>query len=122
MGHSIKINSRRREAMVEPSETIASRRRLEQRVATAGERPPHKEAQAYGCCVSTLTRFARPPLQRPLTHGRDRCYADPSLYALKAESSKVPDLGRYGCHDATESDDFPYRPVELTLRQMQTER
>ena len=38
--------------------------------ATAGERPPHKETQAYGCCVSTLTRFARPPLQRPLTGGR----------------------------------------------------
>src|SRR3954468_8815036 len=35
--------------------------------ATAGERPPHKETQTYGCCVSTLTRFVRPPLQRPLT-------------------------------------------------------
>src|SRR3954464_14971220 len=38
--------------------------------ATAGERPPHKETQTYGCCVSTLTRFVRPPLQRPLTSGR----------------------------------------------------
>ena len=38
--------------------------------ATASERPPHKETQAYGCCVSTLTRFVRPPLQRPLTGSR----------------------------------------------------
>src|SRR5689334_11935804 len=38
--------------------------------ATASERPPHKETHAYGCCVSTLTRFVRPPLQRPLTGSR----------------------------------------------------
>ena len=38
--------------------------------SAAGERPPHKETQAYGCCVSTLTRFARPPSQRPLTGSR----------------------------------------------------
>ena len=38
--------------------------------STPGERPPHKETQAYGCCVSTLTRFARPPLQGPLARGR----------------------------------------------------
>src|SRR3954447_21835751 len=40
--------------------------------ATAGERPPHKETQTYGCCVSTLTRFVRPPLQRPLTSRREK--------------------------------------------------
>src|SRR5690242_14186503 len=40
--------------------------------AAAGERPPHKETRAYGCCVSTLTRFARSPLQGPLTGGRAR--------------------------------------------------
>src|SRR3954451_6445002 len=42
-------------------------------VTTAGERPPHKETQTYGCCVSTLTRFVRPPLQRPLTRRRAFC-------------------------------------------------
>src|SRR4051812_28349530 len=40
--------------------------------AAAGERPPHKETQTYGCCVSTLTRFVRPPLQRPLTSRREK--------------------------------------------------
>jgi serine-type D-Ala-D-Ala carboxypeptidase/endopeptidase len=43
----------------------------DERIAAAGERPPHKETQVYGCCVSTLTRFTRPPLQRPLTSGRE---------------------------------------------------
>src|SRR5688572_25597647 len=41
-----------------------------EKTAAAGERPPHKETQAYGCCVSTLTRLARPPSQRPLTGSR----------------------------------------------------
>jgi len=48
-----------------------------------GERPPHKETQAYGCCVSTLTRFARPPLQRPLTGDRaDAALAPHSICTL----------------------------------------
>ena len=32
--------------------------------------PPHKGTQAYGCGVSTLTRFARLPLQGPLAGSR----------------------------------------------------
>src|SRR4051812_20165011 len=54
----------------------------------AGERPPHKETQTYGCCVSTLTRFVRPPLQRPLTGSRA---SKPllKLYAQQQASSKV---------------------------------
>ena len=55
----------------------------------ADERPPHKEAHAYGCGVSTLTRFARPPLQRPLVSGQ---YLSPlpytPLYAYQGRSSK----------------------------------
>ena len=56
--------------------------------ATASERPPHKETHAYGCCVSTLTRFVRPPLQRPLTGSRASiclsfvCRADGRIKAL----------------------------------------
>ena len=57
--------------------------------STAGERPPHKETQAYGCCVSTLTRFARPPLQRPLTGGRAGGRTALQLYAGRVRASKV---------------------------------
>ncbi len=40
------------------------------RSTAVDERPPHKETQTYGCCVSALTRFVRPPLQGPLVDDR----------------------------------------------------
>src|SRR5690348_2128322 len=56
--------------------------------AAAGERPPHKETRAYGCCVSTLTRFARSPLQRPLTGSRRDRQTASQLYAGRRPASK----------------------------------
>ena len=57
-------SSQRRLSVAEDSATSSGA------ASAVDERPPHKEAQAYGCCVSTLTRFARPPLQGPLVDGR----------------------------------------------------
>lgn len=68
----------------------------------AGERPPHKETRAYGCCVSTLTRFAGPPLQRPLTGNRisnGPPFVVLQFYAERAVASKpaaVRQWSRFG--------------------------
>ena len=39
--------------------------------SAAGIGPLHKVIRAYGCCLSTLTRFARPQLQGTRSDGRD---------------------------------------------------
>ena len=58
--------------------------------SAAGERPPHKETQAYGCCVSTLTRFARPPCRGPSPEAAARRSIRPRAACTVVRAGRPP--------------------------------